>query len=422
MNTKILLFGLLMLMSIGFVSAYSWTQQNGSGVRNWQDVASSSDGSKLVSIVDGGFIYTSANSGVSWTEQSGAGSRSWWGVASSADGSRLVATARDSHIYVSNDSGVSWADNNIASDTPNFLGVASSADGSKLYATNYDGGDCDCSWVTVSHDYGVSWNPYTFNGDIRWRDVASSSDGSKVVIFSYFFDTGFGGSIALSNISGDDFINGSYSSITPAGDSGNWSDIAMSADGSRIVVGNYRGNIYTYNAGVWTQQVGSGIRYWSGVASSADGSVLVAVVDGGFIYVSNDSGVTWTEESGAGNRSWKGVAISSDGSMVSAVDNGGYVWTGELVTCSESWLVQYSGSCSGQDKFRFYVDVNNCGTTNSLPSDNGSVVLCDVSGGGGGSVSPQVVTVVSPVKSASTTSVFGNFINSIIAWFVGLFS
>jgi hypothetical protein len=97
------------------------------------------------------------------------------------------------------------------------------------------------------------------------------------------------------------------------------------------------------------------------------------------------------------------------------VDNGTFV-----VCCVESWSSLFSGSCSGQDKLKFYVDVNNCGTTNSLPSDNGSVVLCDVSGGGG-SVSPQVVTVVSPVKSASTTSVFGNFINSIVDWFRRLF-
>ena len=41
---------------------------------------------KLAAVVDGGFIYTSTDSGVNWVEQTATGSRSWGSIASSADG------------------------------------------------------------------------------------------------------------------------------------------------------------------------------------------------------------------------------------------------------------------------------------------------------------------------------------------------
>jgi hypothetical protein len=62
-------------------------------------VASSSDGSKLVAVVSGGYIYTSANSGTTWT-QTGT-QQSWSGVASSSDGSKLVAVVIGGYIYTS---------------------------------------------------------------------------------------------------------------------------------------------------------------------------------------------------------------------------------------------------------------------------------------------------------------------------------
>ena len=78
----------------------------------WQSVASSSDGRKLVAVVgytSADQIYTSVDSGVSWTPHER--SRAWISVASSADGCKLVAVVgynTDCPIYTSVDSGVSW--------------------------------------------------------------------------------------------------------------------------------------------------------------------------------------------------------------------------------------------------------------------------------------------------------------------------
>jgi photosystem II stability/assembly factor-like uncharacterized protein len=77
-------------------SGVTWTQQTGSGSRNWSNVASSADGNKLVGVVAfGGYIYTSADSGATWTQQTSAGSNDWYSVASSTDGNKLIAGQRD---------------------------------------------------------------------------------------------------------------------------------------------------------------------------------------------------------------------------------------------------------------------------------------------------------------------------------------
>jgi parallel beta-helix repeat protein len=45
--------------------------------------------------------------------------------------------------------------------------------------------------------------------------------------------------------------------------------------------------------------------------------------------------------------------------------------------CTENWTVRY-GSCLANDsQLMYYVDENSCGTTNNLPSDNGTYVACN---------------------------------------------
>jgi len=70
----------------------------------------------------------------------------------------------------------------------------------------------------------------------------------------------------------------------------------------------------------WTARLTDSNRNWYAVASSGDGSKLVAVVRGGQIYTSTDSGVTWTPRDS--NRMWQSVASSDNGSkLVAAVSS-----------------------------------------------------------------------------------------------------
>lgn len=134
-----------------------------------------------------------------------------------------------------------------------------------------------------------------------------------------------------------------------------YASLAMSADGTKIALGEYSDYIYTSADGgvTWTQRTSSGQRPWSSIASSADGQKLAAVTNGGYIYTSTDGGATWTERTSAGNAYWYDVAISSDGTKIVAVDydaefpmvsnNGGATWSTKTY---DNWYGYSSVDCS----------------------------------------------------------------------------
>lgn len=134
-------------------------------------VASSADGTKLVAGAQGGFIYTSTNSGTSWGPHGPSGT--WAGLASSADGSRLVAVMNGGFIYVSADYGTNWMQ---AGTSQNWMGTASSADGSELIAVNSAGG------VQISTDSGLTWLARTLPVSPAWTAATMSSDASTLAV------------------------------------------------------------------------------------------------------------------------------------------------------------------------------------------------------------------------------------------------
>ena len=111
----------------------TWTGRE--GVRAWNSIASSADGTKLAAVHYGGLIYTSTDSGVNWTARATA--RNWRSVASSADGTLLTAVVQSGQIFTSTDSGVNWTARNSAR---TWVAVTMSADGTKqLAAVGYPG-------------------------------------------------------------------------------------------------------------------------------------------------------------------------------------------------------------------------------------------------------------------------------------------
>ena len=84
----------------------NWTASIIDANRSWINIASSFYGTTLVAVVNGGFIYTSSNSGVNWIQR--AIFKGWQGVVSSSDGTILLASTNSGFIYKSTDSGVNW--------------------------------------------------------------------------------------------------------------------------------------------------------------------------------------------------------------------------------------------------------------------------------------------------------------------------
>jgi hypothetical protein len=297
---------------------------------NWNSVASSADGTRLVAAGEDGPIYTSTNGGLTW----GAGSsltEGWYAVACSADGSRFAAangltdggdSAAKGFIYTAPYSGPAFAASGPVID---WTSIASSSEGTRLVAAGADGP----TWaIYTSSDPPTTW-VRTSAPITNWASVASSADGTKLVAAA---DPG---PIYASTNSGSTWAK-TTAPLT------NWSSIAVSADANTIVAlalgyglftGEEPGPIYvsTDSGATWTQAKAP-VEFWSSVACSADGRICVAVADdapdydavdpcytnGGVVYTSTDSGATWTPQAGAPSAFWSSVASSRDGSKMAA--------------------------------------------------------------------------------------------------------
>ncbi|MBX3296522.1 MAG: hypothetical protein KF762_12520 [Acidobacteria bacterium] len=274
--------------------------------RNWQSVASSADGTKLVAVPRNGQIYTSSDSGVRWTPRDV--NRNWRSVASSADGNKLVAVVESGQIYTSTDSGETW----LPRDTNRFwTSVASSADGTKLAATG-DG------LVYTSNNSGLSWMPHSIQNSLNIGLIVSSSDGTKLVAADNGYSTG---KIYTSDNSGVGWQQRAHG--------GFWQSLTTSADGTKLFAGIDPGPLFvSHDSGV-TWNASGYLRNWYSIASSADGTRVLAADYGFGLYFSMDSGLTWIAVS-QDPRSWLSVAISADGSKLVAAAQSGLIYTAQI--------------------------------------------------------------------------------------------
>ena len=332
-------------------SGTTWIQRIAVGNRAWTAVASSSDGTKLVAVDDlgttsnGGYIYTSADSGVAWTQRTAVGARSWSGVASSSDGTRLAAADNGGYIYTSADSGATWTKRTGAGEGL-WNAIASSSNGTRLVAVGYNG------IIYTSTDAGSTWTRRESSADFSWLAVASSSDGATLVVGGYRNNAPGGAVLWTSTDSGATWTK----QTTPNNLSPYSMAVASSSDGTRLVALEYGGYICTStdSGATWTQHVNANFSYTPVVASSSDGTRLVAAEEEGYIYTSADSGATWTQL-GSPSQGPQAVASSSDGTRLAAAQDwyiytstdSGNTWTQRTIAGRNYWTELASSSDGG---------------------------------------------------------------------------
>ena len=290
----------------------SWLPATAAGVA-WRDLASSSDGSKMVGVSVGtsgsSGIYISTDHGTSWNLSYNAVSATT--VASSSDGSRLVAANAGGTIILSTNSGTSWF--TVMPSVAQWSGVTMSSDGSKFSVSIFGGA------IFTWSNYGATSNFY--NGAAYWTCIAGSSDNSHLAA-------------CITNGGIYTSVNGGTSFSQSAFPNAAWNSIACSSDGTKIAATTVNGHIYTSIDGgaSYTLQAGSPSTNWSSIVSSSDGSRLAATVTGGGIYVSGNFGVTWVKQS-ISNQTWYGITGSQDLNTMAAASydavNGGriYYWS-----------------------------------------------------------------------------------------------
>ena len=209
-------------------------------------------------MVDGGSIYTSADSGATWTERTSAGSRNWASIACSTDGTKLAAVVDGGYIYTLCRL---WRHLDRAGHQrrqPQLVPITPKTDGTQLAA-------------------GVSAAPSTPLP-----------------------------TLALPG----------QSALAPVAATGGPLPPAQTAPSWRAVA--YSGSIYTSTdsappgqrrTSAWQPLLA--VHYPAQTAPN-----LAAVVNGGSIYTSTDSGATRTERTSAGSQSRQGITSSADGTKL----------------------------------------------------------------------------------------------------------
>jgi len=287
----------------------TWTRVTALGMKNWQSIASSSDGTKLVAVVYGGDVYTSTDSGASWVNRL-VGNKNWWAVTSSSDGTKLVAVVNPGQIYASINSGVSWT-LQTGSISGAWRTISSNSDGTKLAAAVFSG------YIYTSIDSGVTWVEKTNSGARAWTGICVSEDGLKLAA------TAVAGLIYTSVDSGV--------SWTSRESTRQWQALTCSVDGSKLAAVVSNTGIYlSNNSGVTWSLGNSSSQSWTSIDSSSDGSQLIAGTNGGKVFISANSGVSWTTQTALGNLSVDAAAVSGNGNLFVIGDSNslaGYLYT-----------------------------------------------------------------------------------------------
>jgi hypothetical protein len=307
--------------------------------------------------------------GQTWTPTS-APSNMWSSIVSSADGSKLAALA-DKVCFTSTNFGATWSSNgfpNSANGGDGFSLLAGSADGTHLVAATDNSAEID-----VSTNGGATWNKSTNYAEVAWESITSSADGKKLVLtqvdFPIYASTNGGAKwypfltlpnngdepqhVAMSADGNSLTIVASSYVVTTTNFGKNWvtntlstlcKEMAVSADGKKLITAPYGGNIYTStNSGAnWIQQTNSPNLLWWSCASSADGTELAAVSGTaggtGVIYTSTDSGIAWVSNT-IPNQQWISIASSADGNELVAIVNGN-----DPVAPGGIWILQTTPS------------------------------------------------------------------------------
>ena len=195
--------------------------------------------------------------------------QNWTSVTTSINGMKLAACVIDGFIYTSTDCGETWIQRG---EKGMWFKIVSSANGNILAAITFydDDNDSNNGYIYISIDSGETWN----------QCVIQNEQSSKMW----------------------------------------YNDIALSADGSKLVACVLNGFIYTsidYGK-IWNKRATK--EDWVSVASSADGNNLVACTSSfknGNIYISNNSGISWNCTS-APPANWNSVTSSADGKRLFA--------------------------------------------------------------------------------------------------------
>lgn len=109
---------------------------------------------------------------------------------------------------------------------------------------------------------------------------------------------------------------------------GNWTSMAMTADGQKIAAASFNsGMYYSANAGTsWSSNTAPDPQHWASLTASANGNNLVGAYFNGGIFTSANWGQSWTQSTAPTN-TWNCIVSSADGTRLLAGANPGVLYS-----------------------------------------------------------------------------------------------
>lgn len=304
-------------ISLSSNSGASWTNYTNvvAGVNsNISTISMSRDGQKVFTVggpgVNDDKVHFTQNFGTLWETTTAAPLTSGWysNIKISGDGNRLVVTTNSSRSYSSTDNGANWTGTvvNLA-----LSAVTMDYAGTRVVATSANYSSATGIYISTTP---FTWVTKTFaNGYTRLSRVEVSANGNKIVAMNYY------GDIWVSSDAGATWI-------LPTGISaGNkWNCVAMSSDGSRIVIGGQNvPPIMSSNGGTSFSglPIASATHY--GCAMSADGTKIAFSNFSLGVLVSINSGSTFNlslpNSFNATTYNYSSIVMTADGNKMAVV-------------------------------------------------------------------------------------------------------
>ena len=342
----------------GVLGPWTWTlhsvtTNNGNlPASEWNDIKSSSDGTRLIICSTNGGIWSSDDSGVTWSQSTLSNTDYQIAITSSSTGQNLAAIVNNGPIYISSNYGLNWS-SLVANGLPSYTSwysIASSITGQYIVASTIVGD------IYISDNYGKSWS----KSKIGVKPTLSISRSGQYMVAAAFGGTIYGSSDFGSTWTQLTKTNG-LPSLTE-----NWSSISISNSGKYIAATINGGTIYGSSdfGSTWTQLTTNGLpsltEMWSSISISGTGQNIVATINGGTIYSSSNFGSTWiqlTTTNGLPSltENWSSISISGTGQNIVASINGGAIYSssdfGSTWSLTNSVAANWNGiisSTSGQ--------------------------------------------------------------------------
>lgn len=298
--------------------------------RNWEEIAISEDGKKIIATEGPGGVYISTTAGETWTNKTvDENPNSFFygnSVASSSDGTKLITASYPGHVYTSSNSGETWI-KRINAGHKSWCTIACSSDGLKIIAS-------DSIYVYTSSDFGETWTIHLADRARNWFAVDISSDGTKM------FAASLNDYVYISINSGETWTSKNNDTYR------DWCGINCSSDGSRIIA--LARNSYVYLSSdfgeTWKKQKRIGKHFWLGADSSSDGKKIIITDKEGYIYSTTNEGKNWRiRKNIEGNPPIDQICLSNDGRKIWAIEYGGYLYY-SFNECDEVESVAGSGA------------------------------------------------------------------------------